>query len=74
MVDWVEAGLETLGFEENPTEVAAFHPLVLVHVLGTHRPSGRLKHLLSVLSGVMGKNFTKKPRDKVQLLAEAWSC
>lgn len=46
------------------------HLLVFVPVLRTHH-NGGLKNLLKMLSGVMEKNFTKKPRDKSGLLAWA---
>lgn len=49
------------------------HPLVLVCAIGTHHPNSGLKNLLKVLSGIMGKRFTKEPRDGVGPLAEAWS-
>lgn len=61
MVDWVDTGLETLDFEEDPTEVVVdphtSHPLVFVHAFGTHHPNGGFRHLLKVLSRSYGKEL-----------------
>lgn len=76
MMDWVETGPELCDLrriaQRSCLILHAFHRLVLAHVLGTCHHNGGLKYLLKVLSGVMQKNFTKEPRDKVGLPGWGW--